>query len=180
MKPSIGTVVPIRKLLHAAIWNSCAELFKSKQMPFPRATCSITAGSNTRWQVTQAAVVFAQKLEWSWRICYDYRGLNAIILPAVEVLSDIDTLLDCTQGSHSFISRLASQREEGIIFYHHLCSWGYQLRFPRTIFQEVTWAQISHLLAQSHSRNFNKSFDTYRACILTLSNCGQLWESCWT
>ena len=37
-----------------------------------------------------AAVVFARKPDGSWRICYDYRGLNAITRPAVELLPHIE------------------------------------------------------------------------------------------
>jgi hypothetical protein len=44
-----------------------------------------------------AAVVFARKPDGSWRICYDYRGLNAITRPAVEPLPHIDALLDATR-----------------------------------------------------------------------------------
>ena len=33
----------------------------------------------------------------SWRICYDYRGLDAITRPAVEPLPHIDALLDSTR-----------------------------------------------------------------------------------
>jgi hypothetical protein len=39
-----------------------------------------------------AAVVFARKPDGSWRICYDYRGLNAVTRPAVEPLQHIDAL----------------------------------------------------------------------------------------
>jgi hypothetical protein len=49
-----------------------------------------------------AAVVFARKPDGSWRICYDYRGLNAITRPAVEPLPHIDALLDNTRGSRFF------------------------------------------------------------------------------
>ena len=51
-----------------------------------------------------AAVVFARKPNGSWRICYDYRGLNAITRPAVEPLPHwhIDALLDGTRGSRFF------------------------------------------------------------------------------
>ena len=52
-----------------------------------------------------AAVVFARKPDGSWRICYDYRGLNAITRPAVEPLPHIDALLDGTRGS-SFFTKL--------------------------------------------------------------------------
>jgi hypothetical protein len=47
-------------------------------------------------------VVFARKPDGSWRICYDYRGLNAITRPAVEPLPHIDALLDGTRGSRFF------------------------------------------------------------------------------
>jgi hypothetical protein len=49
-----------------------------------------------------AAMVFARKSDGSWRICYDYRGLNAITRPAVELLPHIDALLDATRGSSYF------------------------------------------------------------------------------
>jgi len=60
--------------------------------------------------------------------------------------------------------------EEGSIFYHHLCSRGYPRSFLRTVFQEVTWARRSQLLAQSHHKKCNEFFETYRACVLTLRN----------
>ena len=46
-----------------------------------------------------ASVVFARKPDGTWRICYDYRGLNAITEPLVEPLPHIDALLDETRGS---------------------------------------------------------------------------------
>ena len=46
-----------------------------------------------------ASVVFARKPDGSWRICYDYRGLNAITEPLVEPLPHIDALLDETRGA---------------------------------------------------------------------------------
>ena len=46
-----------------------------------------------------AAAVFARKPDGSWRICYDYRGLNFITRPAIEQLSHINTPLDGTRGS---------------------------------------------------------------------------------
>ena len=49
-----------------------------------------------------AAVVFARKADGSWRIYYDYRGLNVITRPAVEPLPHIDALLDGTRGSRFF------------------------------------------------------------------------------
>ena len=49
-----------------------------------------------------ASVVFARKPDGTWRICYDYRGLNAITRPAVEPLPHIDALLDGTRGSCFF------------------------------------------------------------------------------
>ena len=49
-----------------------------------------------------AAVVFARKPDGTWRICYDYRGLNSITRPAVEPLPHIDALLDGTRGSRFF------------------------------------------------------------------------------
>ena len=49
-----------------------------------------------------ASVVFARKPDGSWRICYDYRGLNAITEPLVEPLPHIDSLLDETRGAQWF------------------------------------------------------------------------------
>ena len=49
-----------------------------------------------------ASVVFARKPDGSWRICYDYRALNALTRPAVEPLPHIDALLDSTRGSRFF------------------------------------------------------------------------------
>ena len=46
-----------------------------------------------------ASVVFARKPDGTWRICYDYRGLNAITEPLVEPLPHIDALLDETRGA---------------------------------------------------------------------------------
>ena len=46
--------------------------------------------------------MFARKPDGTWRICYDYRGLNAISRPAVEPLPHIDALLDGTRGSCYF------------------------------------------------------------------------------
>jgi hypothetical protein len=64
-----------------------------------------------------ASVVFARKPDGTWRICYDYRGLNAISRPAVEPLPHIDALLDGTRGSCFFTKLdLASS-------YHQLRVW---------------------------------------------------------
>ena len=49
-----------------------------------------------------ASVVFVRKPDGSWRICYDYRGLNAITEPQVEPLPHIDALLDETRGAKWF------------------------------------------------------------------------------
>ncbi len=49
-----------------------------------------------------ASVVFARKPDGTWRICYVYRGLNAISRPAVQPLPHIDALLDNTRGSCFF------------------------------------------------------------------------------
>ncbi len=49
-----------------------------------------------------ASVVFASNPNGIWRICCDYRGLNAITRPAVEPLPHIDALLDGTRGSCLF------------------------------------------------------------------------------
>ena len=46
-----------------------------------------------------ASEVFARKQDWPWRICYDYRGLNAITEPLVKPLPHIDALLDETHGA---------------------------------------------------------------------------------
>jgi hypothetical protein len=45
-----------------------------------------------------------RKPDGTWRICYDYRGLNAISRPAVTVepLPHMDALLDRTRGSRYF------------------------------------------------------------------------------
>jgi hypothetical protein len=61
-------------------------------------------------------------------------------------------------------------KEEGSIFYHHLCSRGYPRCFLRTVFQEVTWARRSELLKGSRQKKNNEFFKTYRACVLTLRN----------
>ena len=45
-----------------------------------------------------AAAVFVQNPDGSWRLCYDYRGLNAITEPLVEPLLHINTLLEQTRG----------------------------------------------------------------------------------
>ena len=47
-----------------------------------------------------ASAVFALKPDGTWWICYFYRGLNAISLPAMELLHwhHIDALLDGTRG----------------------------------------------------------------------------------
>ena len=52
-----------------------------------------------------AAAVFARKPDGSWRICYDYRGLNAVTRPAVGPLPHIDALRDGTRGSR-FVTEL--------------------------------------------------------------------------
>ena len=52
-----------------------------------------------------AAVVFVRKPDGSWRLCYDYRGLNAITEPLVEPLPHIDTLLEQTRGC-AFFSKI--------------------------------------------------------------------------
>jgi len=49
-----------------------------------------------------ASVVFVRKADGSWRICYDYRGLNAITEPRIEPLPHIDALLDETRGARWF------------------------------------------------------------------------------
>ena len=50
-------------------------------------------------------MVFARKPDGTWRICYDYRGLNAITRPAIEPLPHVDVLLAGTRGS-SFFTKL--------------------------------------------------------------------------
>jgi hypothetical protein len=47
-------------------------------------------------------MVFARKPNGTWHICYNYRGLNAITLPAVELLPHIDVLFDGTRRSLFF------------------------------------------------------------------------------
>ena len=49
-----------------------------------------------------ASVLFARKAHGSWRICYDYRGLNAITEHLVEPLPHIDVILDETKGARWF------------------------------------------------------------------------------
>ena len=49
-----------------------------------------------------AAVVFARKPDNTWRICYDYRGLNAITRKAIEPIPPIEALLDATRGAAFF------------------------------------------------------------------------------
>ena len=61
-------------------------------------------------------------------------------------------------------------KEEGSIFYHHLCSRGYPRHFLRAVFQEVTWIRRSKLLKGSRCKKSNEFFETYRACVLTLRN----------
>ena len=61
-------------------------------------------------------------------------------------------------------------KEETRMFYHHLCSRGYPQWFLRSVFQEVTWARRSELLARSRKESCNEFFETYRACVLTLRN----------
>ncbi len=48
-----------------------------------------------------ASVEFVRKPDGTWLICYDYRGLNVIGRPAVE-LPHINALLDGTLGSCFF------------------------------------------------------------------------------
>ncbi len=57
-----------------------------------------------------ASVVFALKPDGPWRICYVYRGLNAISQPAVEPLQHIDALLDGTWGLCSGVMLLHQAR----------------------------------------------------------------------
>ena len=49
-----------------------------------------------------AAVVFARNPDNTWRICYDYRGLNAITRKAIEPIPHIEALLDATRGAAFF------------------------------------------------------------------------------
>ena len=44
----------------------------------------------------------ARKPDGSWRICYHYRGLNAVTRPAVEPLPHTGALLDGTRASRFF------------------------------------------------------------------------------
>ena len=58
-------------------------------------------------------MVFARKPDGSWRICYDYLGLNAITRPAVEPLPHIDALLftklDLASSYHQLRVRAADR-----------------------------------------------------------------------
>ena len=65
-------------------------------------------------------------------------------------------------------------KEEGSIFYHHLCSRGYPRHFLRAVFQEVKWIRRSKLLKGSRCKKSNEFFETYRACVLTLRNAPDL------
>ena len=69
---------------------SC-PMASSRSCAHNSSTCPTAAGSSIRpqdtlWQSCSPA-------SRSWRICYDYRGLNAITRPAVEPLPHIDALL---------------------------------------------------------------------------------------
>ena len=46
--------------------------------------------------------MFARKPDNTWRICYDYRGLNAITRKAIEPIPHIEALLDATRGAAFF------------------------------------------------------------------------------
>ena len=62
------------------------------------------AGLATPRQVTLRPwfAVFASKPDNTWRICYDYRGLNAITRKAIEPIPHIEALLDATRGAAFF------------------------------------------------------------------------------
>ena len=68
------------------------------------------------------AVVFARKPDGTSRICYDYRGLNAMTRPAVEPLPHIDALLDGTRGSRFFteLDHLGHYPLQYMSTYHHI------------------------------------------------------------
>lgn len=73
-------------------------------------------------------------------------------------------------------------KEETSLFYYNLSSRGYPRRFLRTVFQEVTWARRSELLATNRKKQCDDFFQKYRACVFTLRNAPE-WpklESCWT
>jgi hypothetical protein len=61
-------------------------------------------------------------------------------------------------------------KEEGSVFYHHLCSRGYTRKFLREVFQEITWSKRSELLSRNRQEKSNEFFTTFRACVLTLRN----------
>ncbi len=63
-------------------------------------------------------------------------------------------------------------KEEGSVFYDHLCSRGYPQCFLRTVLQEVTWTRRSELLKGSRQKKNNEFFETYLASgfVLTLRN----------
>ncbi len=63
-----------------------------------------------------ASVVFAQKSDGTWHICYENRGLNAINRPAVEPLPHIDALLHGTRGPCLFTKLdLASSYQQQLV-----------------------------------------------------------------
>jgi len=61
-------------------------------------------------------------------------------------------------------------KEETSLFYYNLSSRGYPRRFLRTVFQEVTWARRSELLATNRKKQCDDFFQKYRACVFTLRN----------
>ncbi len=83
---------PVKRLSDGALAELCAQLIEMLDRGWSQHS---TAGH-------AAAVVLARKPDGSWRICYDYRGLNAITRPAVEPLPHIDVLFDGTRGSRFF------------------------------------------------------------------------------
>jgi hypothetical protein len=80
---------PVKRLSDGELAEICAQLINMFDRGWIQHS---TAG-------LEAAVVFARKPDGSWRICYDYRGLNAITRPAVEPLPHIDALLS-SAGRH--------------------------------------------------------------------------------
>ena len=61
-------------------------------------------------------------------------------------------------------------KEETSLFYYNLSSRGYPRRFLRTVFQEVTWARRSEVLATNRKKQCEDFFQKYRACVFTLRN----------
>lgn len=50
----------------------------------------------------RAPVLFTKKKDGSWRMCIDYRGLNAVTIKNKYPLPRIDELFDCLKGPRVF------------------------------------------------------------------------------